>query len=156
VRRFAAGTIALLIAAGTAGGCSVPGDTARPSASPLATVIAQPSASASPPSPSPVPSLPALPASLPVMPGAEAVDPATIEPGIIARWTIAEIGPRVYEYYLDALPDAGFAIEGQFPGGNVAIIRFTAPDGTALDLSLVGEGEGGRQTRIDLVPSHGL
>jgi hypothetical protein len=59
------------------------------------------------------------------------------------------IGPDVYAFYLDALPAAGYVIEERFPGGNVAIIRFSRPDGTSLDLTLVGE-DGGDRTRIDL------
>jgi hypothetical protein len=70
---------------------------------------------------------------------------------VIARWTIDAIVPEVYRYYLDALPAAGFAIRGRYPGGDVAIIRFGVDDGTTLDLALVGEGAGSSTTRIDLV-----
>jgi hypothetical protein len=81
------------------------------------------------------------------MSGAVAVSPA--EPLAIARWTVDATGPDVYGFYLDALPAAGFVVRDSFPGGNVAVIRFTTPDGDTLDLSLVGEGDG-EQTRISL------
>ena len=83
-----------------------------------------------------------------MIPGAVVVDPPT-EPGSIARWMVDAIGPDVYTYYLHALPAAGFAIQGRYPGGNVAIIRFTTPNGDTFDLALVGEGDGD-QVRISL------
>jgi len=148
MRRSVAGTVAPLIAAMIAAACSAPGATADPTSPPVASGVASPSTSLAAGTPTPAPSLPAVPAGLPVMPGAHATDPPT-EPGSIARWTVDAIGPDVYSYYLDALPDAGFAILGRFPGGNVAIIRFATPDGDTFDLALVGEGDGD-QVRISL------
>jgi len=146
MRRSVAGTFALLIAAGVAG--CIPGATAEPTVSPTLSASAAPSA---PPmeSPGALPSVPDVPPGLPVMPDAEPADPLPADPGLIARWAVDAIGPDVYAFYLEALPAAGFAIRDEFPGGNVAVIRFTTPDGTTLDLSLVGEGDGNR-TRIDL------
>jgi hypothetical protein len=146
MRRSLAGTAALLIAAAAAA-CTAPGATAEPASTPVAGA-ASPSTTPALGTPTPIPSLPAVPDDLPVMPGAVTADPRT-EPGSIARWTVDAVGPEVYRFYLDALPAAGFAIDGRFPGGNVAIIRFTTPEGDTLDLALVGEG-GGDRTRISL------
>jgi hypothetical protein len=72
-----------------------------------------------------------------------------LEPTVIARWTSDASSPEVYEFYLDALPAAGFVVKDRFPGGSVAVIRFTTPAGETLDLALVGQdAEGG--TRISL------
>jgi hypothetical protein len=148
MRSYAAGTIALLIAAMTAGACVAPGATGDPTSMPAASGVASPSMTLAAGTPTPAPSLPAVPDGLPVMPGALAADPPT-EPGSIALWTVDAIGPDVYNYYLDALPAAGFAIQGRFPGGNVAIIRFTTPGGDTFDLALVGDSDGD-QVRISL------
>ena len=148
MHRSVPGTAALLIAAITAAACAAPGATADPTSTPVASGVASPSTRPATGTPTPGPSLPPVPDELPVMPGAVAADPPT-EPGSIARWTVDAIGPDVYSYYLDALPAAGFAIQGRFPGGNVAIIRFATPDGDTFDLALVGEGDGD-QVRISL------
>ena len=148
MRRSLAGTVALLFAATTAAACTAPGATVEPTSTPVASGVATPSDTPAAGTPTPAPSLPAVPDGMPVMPGAVAADPRT-EPGSIASWTIDAIGPDVYRYYLDALPAAGFAIHRRFPGGNVAIIRFTTPDGDTFDLALVGEGDGD-QVRISL------
>ena len=90
-----------------------------------------------------------MPDQLPVMPDAVPADPPPTERGVIAGWTVDAVGPEVYAFYLDALPAAGFVVTERFPGGNVAVIRFTTPDGDTLDLALVGEAAGER-TRISL------
>ena len=148
MRRSIAGTVAPFIAAMIAAACSAPGATADPTSTPVASGVASPSTTPVAGTPTEAPSLPAVPSGLPVMPGAQAADPPT-QPGSIAHWTVDAIGPDVYNYYLDALPDAGFAILGRFPGGNVAIIRFATPDGDRFDLALVGEGDRD-QVRISL------
>jgi hypothetical protein len=99
--------------------------------------------------PSPLPTLPAVPDGLPVMPDAVPADPPPMEPGVVAGWTVDAVGPDVYAFYLDALPAAGFVVTDRFPGGNVAVIRFTTHDGDTLDLALVGEAAGER-TRVSL------
>ena len=83
------------------------------------------------------------------MPAAVPVDPPSTEPGVIAGWTVDAVGPEVYAFYLDALPAAGFVVTERFPGGNVAVIRFTTPEGDTLDLASIGEAAGER-TRISL------
>ena len=147
MRRSVAGTFALLIAIAAAS--CVPAATTEPSSTPLAGRSAGTQAASPTESPSALPSLPELPAGLPVMPGAQTVNAQPSDPGHIARWMVDAIGPDVYAFYLDALPAAGFVIEGRFPGGNVAVIRFSTANGTTLDLALIGEGDGER-TRIDL------
>ena len=147
MRRSVAGTFALLIAIAAAS--CVPAATIEPSSTPLAGGSAGTQAANPTESPSALPSLLDVPAGLPVMPGAQTVTAEPSDPGHIARWMVDAIGPDVYAFYIDALPAAGFVIEGRFPGGNVAVIRFSTPDGTTLDLALVGEGDGDR-TRIDL------
>ena len=149
MRRPVAGTFALLIAAATAAACSAPGGSAEPTSTPVASGVASPSTTSTAGTPTPLPSQAAVPDGLPVMPGAVAADPPPAEPGVIARWTVDAIGPEVYAFYLDALPAAGFAIKERFPGGNVAVIRFTTPAGDSLDLALVGEDNGDR-TRVSL------
>jgi hypothetical protein len=152
MRRSAAGTVTLLIATTTAA-CTAPGATAEPTSTPVASGPATPTTMPAAGTPTPVPSPPAVPEGLPVMAGAVATDPQ-MEPGSIARWIVDAIGPEVYKFYLDALPAAGFVVHGRFPGGNVAIIRFTTPGGDTFDLALVGEGDGDR-TRISLRPPEG-
>jgi hypothetical protein len=141
----------LAIAAMTAGCASAPAS-GQPTSPPPSGISAKPSSSSSTASPSPSPSMPDVPVGLPVMPGA---DPAEPDPGVMAGWLVDAVGPDVYRFYLDALPAAGFAVTDRFPGGNVAVIRFTTPDGITLDLSLVGEGEGSLRTRIELRPPEG-
>jgi len=148
MRRSVAGIVALLIAATTGAACTAPGATTDITTPPVPSGVASSSMTPAAGTPTPVPALPAVPDGLPVMPDAVAADPPT-EPGSIAGWMVDAIGPDVYNYYLDALAAAGFAIRGRFPGGNVAIIRFATPDGATFDLALVGEGDGA-QTRISL------
>jgi hypothetical protein len=66
---------------------------------------------------------PAVPADFPVMPGASLASGADSNPVLIATWTTDADGPRVYDFYIAALPAAGFSIVGLYPGGSVAIIR---------------------------------
>jgi hypothetical protein len=149
MRRSVAGTFALLIATTTAAACSLPGATAGPTRASVASGAASPSDMPSGGTPSGLPTLPAVPDRLPVMPEAVPADPPPTERGVIAGWTVDAVGPEVYAFYLDALPAAGFVVTGRFPGGNVAVIRFTTPDGDTLDLALVGEAAG-ELTRISL------
>ena len=126
MRRSVAGTFALLIATTTAAARSVPGATAEPTGTSVASGAAPASDTPSRGTPSALATLPAVPDQLPVMADAVPADPP-----------------------LDALPAAGFVVMERFPGGNVAVIRFTTPAGDTLDLALVGEAAG-KRTRISL------
>ena len=90
--------------------------------------------------------LAAVPEGFPVSPGAEPVTPPA-DTDLLARWTTDENGADVYEFYLGALPLAGFAIEQLVPGGAAAVISFSTPDGEVFDVALTAS-EGG--TQIDL------
>ena len=86
-----------------------------------------------------------LPAGFPVLPGAvrEQLLP-TEEPGTIARWSSDQVGPVAYDYYVDALPAAGYPTTGLYPGGAVAVIGFQLPSGEGWELVLtLASGSGG-------------
>lgn len=86
-----------------------------------------------------------LPVGFPVLPGAvqEQLQPID-ELGTIARWSSDQVGPVAYDFYVDALPAAGYPITGLYPGGAVAIIAFTSPSGEGWELVLTLEpGTGG-------------
>jgi len=51
------------------------------------------------------------------------------DPGLIGLWESDEVGSAAYDFYVAALPAAGYPIVGTYPGGEVALIRFAAPDG---------------------------
>ncbi len=61
-------------------------------------------------------------------------------PGVTSSWTSDALPPEIYDYYLEALRDAGFVIDLEGPGGGAAIIRFHATDGTAYQLTFTGLG----------------
>ncbi|HLA65855.1 MAG TPA: hypothetical protein VK600_04655 [Candidatus Saccharimonadales bacterium] len=92
--------------------------------------------------------MPALPSNFPVLAGLTE-DPPKSDPGLIASWTTAISGPRVYEFYLSALPAAGYRIEGLFPGGAVAIVRCRAAGDAIWQVVITGDPMG-MGTRIEL------
>jgi len=49
--------------------------------------------------------------------------------GLIGLWESDQTGSAAYDFYVEALPAAGYPIVGLYPGGAVALIRFRAPDG---------------------------
>lgn len=69
----------------------------------------------------------ALPAGFPVLAGAVAVPLPDDDQGLIARWTSDVVGTPAYDYYVEALPAAGYPIEGLYPGDAYALIRFAGP-----------------------------
>lgn len=68
---------------------------------------------------------PPLPSNFPVMDGALRMPLHPDDPGLIALWEIADAGSAAYDFYVAALPAAGYPIVGLYPGGGVALIRFT-------------------------------
>jgi len=85
--------------------------------------------------------LPTVPAGFPVAPGATQLGEGEHATGLIAAWETDEVGPVVYDFYLAALPTAGFEVIGAYPGGAAATIRFRA-GAAVLDVSLTGGLEG--------------
>jgi hypothetical protein len=67
---------------------------------------------------------PPLPSGFPVMDGAVPMPLPPDDPGLIARWESVEAGSAAYDFYVAALPAAGYQIVGLYPGGGVALIRF--------------------------------
>lgn len=76
-----------------------------------------------------------VPPGLPIPDAAQPVEPG---PGAIAAWTIDDPLPVVFDRFLSVLPAAGFPIDDALPGGEAAVIRFAAPDGTGYQLNLTG------------------
>jgi hypothetical protein len=74
------------------------------------------------------------------------------EPGDIASWTTDALPSDIYDFYLAELPAAGYVIDLEGPGGEVAIIRFHGPDGTDYQLDL--KGYVGRPVEVELGPPH--
>jgi hypothetical protein len=113
------------LAACRAGGDSAPGLTASGSTSP--SVLA-----------SPVGTRPELPAGFPVLPGVTEVALPPDDLGVIARWATDKVGTIAFDFYSDALPAAGYAVEGLYPGGQWALVRFTGPTGQLWQVMIHG------------------
>ena len=47
-------------------------------------------------------------------------------------------GSAAYDFYLSALPTAGYRIVGAYPGGAAAVIRFNLPDGAIWQVVIRG------------------
>jgi hypothetical protein len=73
---------------------------------------------------------PPLPSGFPVMDGAVRMPLPAGDPGLIALWESAEAGSAAYDFYVAVLPTAGYPIVGIYPGGGVALIRFSVQDET--------------------------
>ena len=70
-----------------------------------------------------------LPSGFPVLPGAVSMPMPQDNAGLIGLWESDQVGSAAYAFYVAALPEAGFPIVGLYPGGEVALIRFSVPDG---------------------------
>jgi len=127
----------LALVAIVVGGCSVagtgspPADTSPQTSSPF--LSSDPSGSAAVRRP--------LPSGFPVMPGAAPVPMPRDDPGLIALWESDQAGSVPYDFYVQALPAAGFPIVGLYPGGEVALIRFRV-EGEVWQMVAHGTAEG--------------
>ena len=123
--------------------CALPGATGSLGEAATATPPSSPSARTS----AGVSDTPAaVPEGFPVGPGAEPVT-APADANLLARWVTDENGADVYDFYIEALPVAGFEIEQLVPGGAAAVISFSTPDGEVFDVALTASDGG---TQIDL------
>jgi catechol 2,3-dioxygenase-like lactoylglutathione lyase family enzyme len=71
-----------------------------------------------------------LPPDFPVLPGAVSVAIPDDDPGLIGHWASDRRGSDAYDFFVAALPAAGYPIVGLYPGDGAAVIRFRVPDGT--------------------------
>jgi len=140
---------ALLILAAASWGCGTPseaGSSPGAASSPIMTSPPPSAATTLPANPSesvPIPSelAPTIPPGFPVMADAEPTrlpDDATV----VARWTVPVVGSAAYDFYVGALPHAGFTIVGTYPSERAALIRFRGPREQIWQLlaELVGDG----------------
>jgi hypothetical protein len=145
------GMCAVVLAAGMMGcGFQAGGDSLRPPTAAVRT-SASPTEAASTAPPAEPGATPSglrvkLPAGFPVMPSAESARLPN-DPGVVARWTVNQVGSGPYDWYVDALPAAGFEIVGTYPSERAALIRFR--DATARVWQLLLE-LAGDQTQISV------
>jgi len=131
--------LTVLIAGCAMAGVNAPSEASSPTAS-----AASPSARPS----TPVVERPPLPSGFPVLTGALAVTLPDDDPGLIGLWESEQVGSAAYDYYVNALPAAGYPIIGLYPGGDVALIRFKAPKGEVWQLIAQASADAG--TRIEV------
>lgn len=89
-----------------------------------------------------------LPAGFPVPTGASPVALPNDDPGLIGLWTMDAGGSAAYDFFLQALPAAGFPISGAYAGDTVAQFFFTIPGGATLQIDLSSAPD--QTTRIDV------
>ena len=128
-------TVLLLLAIAVAA-CSTPDGSppARASEGPPGSAVPGPSTSEV--------ERPQLPGGFPVLPGAVAVVMPADDPGLIGLWETDQPGPAAYDFYVAALPAAGYPIVGLYPGGEVALIRFATAGGQVWQLVVRGTQDG--------------
>jgi hypothetical protein len=93
----------------------------------------------------------ALPDGFPVLPGAIPVPMPDDDPGLIALWETDQAGSAAFDFYVNALPAAGYPVVGLYPGGEFAVIRFGVP-GDAIWQVVTRATPGGRtavEVRLD-------
>lgn len=93
---------------------------------------------------------PPLPSGFPVLDGSVRSPLLADDPGLIALWESAEAGSAPYDFYVAALPAAGYEIIGLYPGGGVALIRFSV-QGQIWQLVIHGatDGQVAIEVRLD-------
>jgi hypothetical protein len=85
-----------------------------------------------------------------VLPGAARQALPAADPGLIALWETDRPGSAAYDFYVAALPAAGYPIAGLHPGGDVALIRFGMPDGSVWQVVTHGTQGGGVAIEVRL------
>jgi hypothetical protein len=76
------------------------------------------------------------------MPRATAVPMPQDDVGLIGVWESDQAGSAAYDFYLEALPAAGYPIIGRYPGSEVAVIRFRVPEGDIWQMVAHGTADG--------------
>lgn len=89
-----------------------------------------------------------LPAGFPIPPGASPAAMPNEDPGLIGLWTTEADGSTVYDFFIRALPAAGYPIKGAYAGDTVAQFLFTTPDGATLQIDVYLDPT--MTTRIDV------
>jgi hypothetical protein len=130
----ASSIVHLLLLAGLTAGCGAPTDEGSPSAAASAAASGTASASSV--------ERAQLPEGFPVLPGAVPAAMPGDDPGLIALWTTDQPGSATYDFYVTALPSAGYRILGLYPGGEWAVIRFALPDGAIWQVVAHDAGDG--------------
>jgi hypothetical protein len=82
-----------------------------------------------------------LPRDFPVLSGAVRVAMPDDDPGLIGLWTTDHTGSDAYDFFVAALPAAGYPIVGRYPGGGAAVIRFSLPDGVVWQVVTRAAGD---------------
>jgi hypothetical protein len=95
-----------------------------------------PAASVAAPRPSAAPQRIPLPSGFPEPPGASPIALPSNDPGLIGLWTIEGAGSAAYDFFLRALPAAGFPIADAAAGDVVAEFRFKVPGGATLQIDI--------------------
>lgn len=132
----------LVVLAGIAGGCGVASETGSPAvAQPDASTSASAGSAAASAAGSSVERVP-LPIAFPALPGAVPAAMPDQDPGLIGLWSTDQRGSAAYDFYVEALPRAGYRIVGPYPGGDVAIIRFSLPDGAIWQVVTLASEDG--------------
>lgn len=93
----------------------------------------------------------ALPPGFPVLTGALSAPMPNDDPGLVALWTTDLPGSGAYDFYVSALPEAGYRIVAVYPGGAGAVIRFSLPDGAIWQVltRAVPDGTVAIEVRLD-------
>ena len=131
----------VLAAAAACAGCGV----APGSGSPSASIAGSPSpgiATATPPAAETPAARVPLPSGFPVLEGAAPEAMPDDDPGLIGLWSSDRLGSAAYDFYVTALPAAGYPIIGLYPGGEVALIRFGVADGAIWQMVAHGGASG--------------
>ena len=84
-----------------------------------------------------------LPSAFPVLEGAVPEPMPDDDVGLIGLWTSDRVGSAAYDFYVMALPAAGYPIIGLYPGGEFAQIRFAVADGAIWQMVAHGGLSGG-------------